>query len=229
MKLTPEQQRELLELATLVMVEPSATPKTPEEQEVERLTAEVSRVRSAAASLGLSITEMEADVRRIQLDMSKLQRRETAAKQSLGAVTDTERRRDLQHDLAATVRRLDDLRGELKETHDELHALRAHHDRYGAELDSLERSLAAAERAVVPRNDTDRLERLNELRVSIDDDALAAYDEQFEIDGIGAAKFSGRSCGGCHLILPPTVLTAIRNAAANEVPRCPDCGVYLVR
>lgn len=229
MKLSPAAQQDLLELATLVLVEPESLPKTPEELEVERLTKEYQRANDAAASLALSISDMEAEVRRIQRDTAKLQRREADAKGALGATTDPERRRELQHELAAAVRRIDDLRGELKETHDELHALRAHHERYGAELDSIQRSLAAAQRAIVPRDTASRGERIDELRAVIDTEALAEYDEQFEIDGVGAAKFIGRSCGGCHLILPPATLSAITNAPAESVPRCPDCGVYLIR
>lgn len=229
MKLAPEMQRDLLELATLTLVNPAAVPLSPEQQEVERLTAEIARTRSADASLTLSISDLEADVRRIQLDMSKLQRRQAAAKGGLGATTDVERRRDLQHELAAATRRIDDLRGELKEAHDELHALRAHHERYGAEVDALEAKLAAAQRAVVVTDDSVRLERIAELRTLLDAATLEAYEEQFDVDGIGVAQFSGRSCGGCHLMLPQAVVSRIRNAPADQVPRCPDCGVYLVR
>lgn len=108
MKLAPEKQRELLELATLSAVNPAAIPASAEQREVDQLTAEMTRIQAADASITLSISDMEAEVRRIQLDMSKLQRRESAAKGALGAVTDVEKRRDLRHELAAAVRRLDD-------------------------------------------------------------------------------------------------------------------------
>ncbi|GAA4786706.1 hypothetical protein FRX94_03125 [Corynebacterium canis] len=229
MKLAPEKQRDLLELATLSVVNPAAIPASAEQREVDQLTAEMTRIQAADASITLSISDMEAEVRRIQLDMSKLQRRESAAKGALGAVTDVEKRRDLRHELAAAVRRLDDLRGELKETHDELHALRASHDRFCADLEAVRAKLEAAQRAVVPADDSQRIARIDELKLRLDAAVLEAYAEQCDVDGIGVAKFSGRACGGCHIILPPAVVSRIRNAPEDELPQCPDCGVYLVR
>ena len=164
------------------------------------------------------------DIRRIEADMSKLRQREKANKAGLGAAVDVEQRRDLQHDLSTTYRRLDDLRGELKECHDELHALRATAERHKARVAELSDAL---DRITVPTDNC--AERISELRALFDAATLADYDDQVEVYGVGAAAFNGRTCGGCFIVLPPTSVSQIRNAPADDVPRCPDCGTYLVR
>ena len=40
---------------------------------------------------------------------------------------------------------------------------------------------------------------------------------------------ANRACGGCFIVLPPAEQNAVRNAPADELPQCGDCGSYLVR
>ncbi|AKK03602.1 zinc ribbon domain-containing protein [Corynebacterium epidermidicanis] len=234
MKITPTEQKKLLELANLERtLDAGLRKQLPEDAEVTKLREQADRKRSLAASAQLNVADLELEIRRIQSDMTKLNRRISADKQGLGAATDADQRRDLEHDLVSAQRRLSDMQQELKEAHDEIHALRANVDRNGAELDEIERKLAAAQRAAESAQDAedskDRSGQAAELRVHISAEALAAYDEQRAIFGVGAAEFTGRTCGGCHLVLPPAALAEIRATPADEMPRCPDCGTYLVR
>ena len=223
MKLASELQRSLLELAPLERAGDSSV-VSEEQQKRDRLTKELADARSVLGTSQVNISDIEVDIRRIEADMSKLRQREKANKAGLGAAVDVEQRRDLQHDLSTTYRRLDDLRGELKECHDELHALRATAERHKARVAELSDAL---DRITVPTDN--RAERISEPRALFVAATLADYDDQVEVYGVGAAAFNGRTCGGCFIVLPPMSVSQIRNAPADDVPRCPDCGTYLVR
>lgn len=234
MKITHQEQRLLLELANLERTsDAELSPGSHEREELEKLTAQRDRQREVAASAQINVSDVELDIRRIQDDMAKLQRRHRANQEGLGAATDPELRKDLQHDLATTSRRMSDLQQELKEAHDEIAAMRANVDRQGALVDELDRKVEAAQRAVDAVADAhtalDVPGRISELRVQLPEAVLGEYDEQRDIFGVGAAAFKGRSCGGCHIVLPPAALSEIRQTPADEMPRCPDCGTFLVR
>jgi predicted nucleic acid-binding Zn-ribbon protein len=49
------------------------------------------------------------------------------------------------------------------------------------------------------------------------------------LDGVGAARLAGSSCGGCHLALPATEVDRIKRAPADELVFCDQCGRILVR
>lgn len=234
MKITHAEQQLLLELADLERtLDLGLTAGSAERSELEKLEKERDRQREVAASAQLNVADVELDIRRIQDDMGKLKRRHEASKAGLGAATDVEQRRDLEHDLATTSRRMSDLQQELKEAHDEIGAMRANVDRQGALLDELERKVEAAARAAEAATDAhsvqDATVRVGELRKQLSAQILGEYDDQRGIFGVGAAAFKGRSCGGCHIVLPPAALAEIRATPADEMPRCPDCGTFLVR
>lgn len=234
MKISQHEQKVLLSLANLERTLDAGLKKTlPETAEVAALIDARDAKRALAQSAQLNVSDTELEIRRIGDDMAKLNRRIKADKDGLGAATDIEQRRDLEHDLLAAQRRVSDLQQELKEAHDEVHALRMNVDRHGAELDELERKLAAAQRAeeAASEHDTaaERQAEAAQLRSGLPTEVLAAYDDQRGIFGVGAAEFTGRTCGGCHIVLPPAALSEIRATPADEMPRCPDCGTYLVR
>ena len=70
--------------------------------------------------------------------------------------------------------------------------------------------------------------RAEAARAAICDSVLAAYDEQREAHGVGAAKLQGRTCQGCFMELDPAFMKQLRAAADDEVLRCPECGVLLL-
>lgn len=234
MKITQAEQKLLLELANLERtLDLGLKSGSAEKAELAKLEQERDRQKEVAASAQLNVADVEIDIRRIQDDMGKLKRRYDADRAGLGAATDVEHRRDLEHDLATTSRRMSDLQQELKEAHDEIAAMRANLDRQGALLDDLNRKVEAAARAAQAAEDAHSSEdasvRVSELRSELSVDILAEYDDQRSIFGVGAAAFTGRSCGGCHIVLPPAALSEIRATPADEMPRCPDCGTFLVR
>ena len=134
MRLDQNQQQTLLALAsterTLAAVG-GRVPATPERQDVDRLQRELKEMRDAAGSAQMAVDDMENEILRIQEDERKLRRRERDNREKLGAETDPERRRDLEHDRYAAKSRIADLMAELQEAHNEIHALRNNRDVHG--------------------------------------------------------------------------------------------------
>ena len=235
MKLSQDLQSILLELATLVRSQAhGGTPTIPEQEEYEKAQAAHARLVDASGSAQLAVDDMEMEILRIQADERKLRQRERDDKAQLGAATDPETRKDLEHDLYAAKSRIADLMSELQEAHNEIHALRANLDVHGAKVSDSERKLEVLKRAAeaaqeAAANRPDPQVRIGELREQLPADIVAEYETVREENGVGAAAFTGRACGGCFIVLPPAEQNAVRNAAADEVPQCSDCGSYLVR
>lgn len=235
MKLSQDLQSILLELATLERSQAhGGTPTIPEQEEYEKAQAAHARLVDASGSAQLAVDDMEMEILRIQADERKLRQRERDDKAQLGAATDPETRKDLEHDLYAAKSRIADLMSELQEAHNEIHALRANLDVHGAKVSDSERKLEVLKRAAeaaqeAAANRPDPQVRIGELREQLPADIVAEYETVREENGVGAAAFTGRGCGGCFIVLPPAEQNAVRNAAADEVPQCSDCGSYLVR
>ena len=235
MKLPQDLQNILLELATLERSQAhGGTPTIPEQEEYEKAQAAHARLVDASGSAQLAVDDMEMEILRIQADERKLRQRERDDKAQLGAATDPETRKDLEHDLYAAKSRIADLVSELQEAHNEIHALRANLDVHGAKVSDSERKLEVLKRAAeaaqeAAANRPDPQVRIGELREQLPADVLEEYETVREENGVGAAAFTGRACGGCFIVLPPAEQNAVRNAAADELPQCSDCGSYLVR
>lgn len=235
MKLPQDLQTILLELATLERAQAhGGTTIIPEQEECEKAQAAHARLVDASGSAQLAVDDMELEILRIQADERKLRQRERDDKAQLGAATDPETRKDLEHDLYAAKSRIADLMSELQEAHNEIHALRANLDVHGAKVSDSERKLEVLKRAAeaaqeAAANRPDPQVRIGELREQLPADVLEEYETVREENGVGAAAFTGRGCGGCFIVLPPAEQNAVRNAAADEVPQCSDCGSYLVR
>lgn len=230
-----ELQIKLLDLATAERIArvDGGVRVTPEQEELARLDKSLRRAREAAGSAQIAVDDMEHEILRIQEDERKLKRRERDDKEQLGAETDPERRKDLEHDRYAAKSRINDLLYELKEAHDEIHALRNNRDIHAAQVDELTRKVEAARRAAEAANaaaaGNDPAERISALRAELPGEMLTLYDEQKDENDVGAASFNGRACGGCHIVLPVADRSAINLAPENKLPQCPNCGSYLVR
>lgn len=239
MKLEPTLQVTLLELATAeraasITRERGAQPAaTPEQFELERLEKDLERAKSAAGSAQLAVADMELEILRIQEDERKYAQRERDDRAQLTAVTDSEKRKDLERDKYTAKSRRADLLSELKEAHNEIAALRNNRDVHGAKVSDLERKVEVAKRAAEAANDApkpeDPSDRIEELKAALPAEVLAEYERQRAENAVGVAKFNGRSCGGCFVVLPAAERAEIAHARADELPQCPECGSYLVR
>ena len=60
-------------------------------------------------------------------------------------------------------------------------------------------------------------------------DLKALYERVREQRGIGAGLLRGRRCGACQIELDRAALSEVKEAAADDVVRCAECGAVLVR
>ena len=221
MHLSQDLQPVLLELA-LADASKGQTRVRPEEQELQKLIDERTRMTEASASAQLAVDDMELEILRIQEDERKLKKRELDDKRQLSAEIDPERRKDLEHDRYAAKSRIADLLSELKEAHNEIAALRNNRDIHAARVDELNRKVEVAQRTVDALPEEEVVDT-DELRSRLPEDVLKAY------DNIGAAKFNGRACGGCFIQLPPSERAEVLAEPEDTLPACPNCGTLLVR
>lgn len=236
MKLDKDTQLKLLELANLSRGEslaPKAAEASEEAKALESAKAEHTSALNAAASAQMAVDDMEAEILRIQEDERKLRRREADNKKQLGAETDPVRRKDIEHDLYSSKSRIADLMSELQEAHNEIHALRNNLDVHGARVDEAKRKLELAQRAAEAvahvEPEMPAAERIEQLRNELPETIVALFDAKRQENLVGIAEFNGRSCKGCFVVLPPAAKSAVRNAPADEMPECPECGSFLVR
>ncbi|MBC3185155.1 hypothetical protein H7347_00955 [Corynebacterium sp. zg-331] len=234
MKLSNSDQRALLELSTLLRsaaVVGTRPRRSADDEELERLRAERQRLSMATASARMAVADMEAEILRIQEDERKLRKREREDKRELGATEDEERRRDLQHDLYSAKSRIADLMSELQEAHNEIHALRGNRDLHEQRLQDVDGRIEAAEQAASARRkpEDDSRNRISDIEAALGVETVVEFERQREENGVGAAAFNGRSCGGCFIVLPAADRSEIVRAPADEVPQCPNCGSYLIR
>nr|WP_245324975.1 C4-type zinc ribbon domain-containing protein [Microbacterium amylolyticum] len=62
----------------------------------------------------------------------------------------------------------------------------------------------------------------------IPDDLLAEY-TRIAARQVGAGLFQHGTCGGCHIALSPTGLSALQATPLSDVAHCEDCGCIIIR
>lgn len=191
------------------------------------------RLVSAAGSAQLAVDDMELEILRIQDDERKLRRRVADDTAQLSAATDNEQRKDLEHDRYAAKSRIADLMSELQEAHNEIHALRNNADLCKQRVEEQKKKVESLTATVSAETSSDtgeeRIARIKQLREHIAAPLLELFDDRRSENGVGAAAFNGRSCGGCFIVLPPADISAIRQTPADQMPECPECGTFLIR
>lgn len=235
MILAPPLQPLLVELARIERLgAPAEKARVIEEKHrLDALRAERNNRRSATAASRMSAEDYRRDAERLATDLQRLQRRQKADQQALGAAVDAEQRRDLNRDLRATLRRLRQGERTLHELRRQDEAAGSNSDASGAQSDALDDRVAAAQRAydaavdALAHEERRRNERREYIRAELPEDALSEFDAN--TSPYGAATFDGRTCGGCYIMLPPGIASGVRSLPAQEVPTCPECGTFLVR
>lgn len=107
-------------------------------------------------------------------------------------------------------------------------ALEAETTTLAAEADRLTAVLTVDEGALAATEATESAARSG-LADQIPDALLADYERlRTRLGGVGAARIVGHSCSGCHLTLPAMEMEQIKNAGADDVVHCDQCGRIVV-
>jgi uncharacterized protein len=239
MKAEVAQQRSLLELAELdaeiSRLEHQAK-NLAEQRALEEAQAGHRRANDQLATLQMALTDIDAQVAKFESEIDSVRQREDRDRALLdGGTVDAKQLTELQHELDTLQRRRVSLEDSLLEVMERREELTADQDRALAEIDELESSLSAAQRACdEARTHLDQihhqsLSRRDDLVAHIDEGLLTLYTRQRARGGIGAGLLQGRRCGACRIEIDKGELARIAAAADDEVLRCPECSAILLR
>lgn len=237
MNASPEHQRTLLDVAELDR----------RLQQAERLRsapAEGARINELAAERQSQLRELTVltgvrdDIRtelsRLESDVKLAEQRRTRDADRLASATNPKDAQALERELASLARRISDLEdiqldvmGRLEEAEAAVATQQALIDTTTAEGTQLTARAKASVAAA-----TNEIEQLTRDRAAVTAevpaDLLAEYTRR-AARGIGVGLLRRGTCEGCRMMLSGTHLNEVRQAAADEVVSCPECGAILVR
>src|SRR4051794_22201394 len=192
--------------------------------------AQLVRAETEARALEREVKRLEADVDVVRQRSSRDQQRIETGSLPAREVT------ALQHELESLARRQGDLEDQELELMERQEAADA---TLRAAREGQEKAAAERERAVQARDSA--LADISEATAGheaarkvvaeqVPGPLLSLYDRVRSQTGTtGAALLKARQCQGCRLELNGRELAAVRNADADEVVRCDNCGRVLVR
>ncbi|HVV23665.1 MAG TPA: C4-type zinc ribbon domain-containing protein [Pseudonocardiaceae bacterium] len=142
---------------------------------------------------------------------------------------------DLEHELATLTRRQSSLEDDLLELMERREAVEVDVAHARTELDAAETALSDVQRrrdealADLEVAEARRKQERQDLVPQFPTELLALYDRIRTQKGTGAALLRARRCGACRLELDRNSITHIKDAPADEVVRCDECGAILIR
>ncbi|MHB8328314.1 MAG: zinc ribbon domain-containing protein [Acidimicrobiales bacterium] len=111
----------------------------------------------------------------------------------------------------------------------DLHVAAAEHESLDAEGRRLRAAIAVAQSGLDAEIAAELAGR-DAVAADIPSDLLARYEKlRAKLGGTGAARLTGGSCSGCHLVLPAMEVDRIKKAPPDAVVSCDNCGRILVR
>lgn len=239
MDVDPGMQRRLLDLAAVDTELTQVRHRLgalPEQQEVERLARERNAAKDAAVAIGISIDDLDSDIRRLEGEVDAVRRRLERDRQMLTAGSAPAKQlSEIQHEVGSLERRQASLEDEMLEVMEQREAVQHDHERAGAQLDHVESQLTEAQKlaqAAVTELETriaDRTAAREMIVGDLDAALVEAYEKQRERSGVGAALLRARRCGGCRLELDRGEISRIAAAPPEAIVRCSECGTILVR
>jgi predicted nucleic acid-binding Zn-ribbon protein len=142
---------------------------------------------------------------------------------------------DLEHELTTLTRRQATLEDDLLELMERREAVEMDVSHAKVELDAAETALAEAQlrrdealaelEVKLVRRTEDRQKLVPECPAEL----LTLYERLRKQKGTGAALLRSRRCGACRLELDRNAIGHIKDAPADDVVRCDECGAILVR
>lgn len=142
---------------------------------------------------------------------------------------------DLEHELATLTRRQSSLEDDLLELMERREAVEVDVAHARTELEAAETALSDVQRrrdealADLEVAEARRKQERQDLVPQFPAELLALYDRIRTQKGTGAALLRARRCGACRLELDRNSIMHIKDAPADEVVRCDECGAILIR
>jgi uncharacterized protein len=238
-KADPAVQRRLLDLAQVDAELARVTHRRrtlPEIAEIADAEQQLRTKQDALVAVETTLGDLDRDVKRQETEIDQVRAREDRDRKlmqsgSVGAKQLT----DLEHELATLQRRQGVLEDDLLELMERREAVEADASFARVELDKARETLEGAtsrrDEALADLESTESKRTADRavMAKGFPDDLLKLYDRQREQRGIGAALIQSRRCGACRIELDRSAVSKLKEAAADEVVRCEECGAILVR
>jgi predicted nucleic acid-binding Zn-ribbon protein len=236
----PAAQRRLLDLAAVDAELTRVAHRRrslPELAEIERTNKSLRASRDSLVAAETAASDLDRDIRKLEAEIDQVQARGERDRGLLdsGSISSGKQLEDLQHELATLQRRQAVLEDDLLEVMERREATDVELERGRAALADIERrQLDAIRRRDEALADLDATEmhgnqERQTLVSELPADLVALYERIRARQGTGAALLREGRCGACRLELDRTALGRLREAAPDEVLRCEECGVVLVR
>jgi uncharacterized protein len=236
----PAAQRRLLDLAAVDADLTRAAHRRrslPELAEIEQVDKELRAGRDSVVAAQTSASDLDRDISKLEAEIDQVRAREDRDRSLLdsGSISSSRQLEDLQHELATLQRRQTVLEDDLLDVMERREATGADLDRSRAALADLEqRYLDVARRrdqamADLESTEEQRQQQRRTLVGELPAELMALYERIRTQRGTGAALLQQQRCGACQLELDRTAIGRLREAAPDEVLRCEECGVVLVR
>ncbi|GGM64431.1 hypothetical protein GCM10012275_38800 [Longimycelium tulufanense] len=239
MKAEPAAQRRLLDLATIdtELTRVAHRRRTlPELAEIVEVEKGLQARRDAVVKVETTLGDLDRDTRRLETEIEQVRAREERDRKLLDAGTvGAKQTVDLQHELTSLARRRGVLEDELLEVMERHEAVEMDVAYARGQLAEAEQKLAEAQGrrdAVLADLDvveTRRSDERKRLASELPGELVSLYERIRANKGAGAALLRARRCEACRLELDRIAIAELRQALSDDVVRCPECGVILVR
>ena len=240
MNADPAAQRRLLDLAAVDAELTRAAHRRrslPELAEIEQVDKALLACRDSLVAAETAASDLDREIRKLEGEIDQVRAREDRDRGLLdsGSITSGKQLEDLQHELATLRRRQTVLEDDLLEVMERREATGADIDRGRAAVADVEqRRLDVARRqgealAELESTEEHGKQERRALIGQLPAELVALYERVRARNGTGAALLRERRCGACRLELDRTAIGRLRDAAPDEVLRCEECGVVLVR
>ncbi len=196
----------------------------------------IAELREKAALSEVEVGDIDSAARKLDGEIDSVRARADRDKERLAAGAGTPKEMEnLQHEILSLARRQETLEDEALELMERRESAAGGLDAVRGGISDL---LAQVDAATGRRNDQwadidAELARFTLQRAAaaaeIPADVLAIYERVRGAGKVAAAVLQGDRCGACGLSLDRASFEEIRAAAADAVPRCPECGALLVR
>jgi uncharacterized protein len=236
----PAAQRRLLDLAAVDAELSRAAHRRrslPELTELEEAGKALRAGRDSLVAAETMASDLDRDIRKLEAEIDQVRAREDRDRGLLdsGSISSGKQLEDLQHELATLRRRQTVLEDDLLEVMERREVTDADLEQRRVKLADIEqRHLEATRRRneALTELESTELQGNQERTILVGGlpaELVTLYERIRARNGSGAALLRGGRCGACRLELDRTAIGRLRDASPDEVVRCEECGVVLVR
>jgi len=239
MKADPAVQRRLLDLAEVDAELARVTHRRrtlPEIAEIAEAETQLRTKQDALTTIETTLGDLNRDVKRQETEIDQVRAREERDRKLMaGGSVGAKQLTELEHELATLERRQAALEDDLLELMERREAVEADVQHGKIELDKAQEALADAARrrdtvfadldSIEAKRTADRASQAKQFPA----DLLGLYEKVRAHKGIGAALLRSRRCGACRIEIDRSAMSKLKEAAADAVVNCDECGAILVR